>query len=63
MSDQKYDGMPILGVDLDGVCADFYGHMRTIAAEWMEKNQPMNEELRRLRAEAAALLKVKVNEP
>jgi 5'(3')-deoxyribonucleotidase len=37
MSDQKYDGMPILGVDLDGVCADFYGHMRTIAAEWMEK--------------------------
>ena len=24
----------ILGVDLDGVCADFYGAMRVIAAEW-----------------------------
>ena len=27
----------ILGVDLDGVCADFYGRMREIAAEWFEK--------------------------
>lgn len=25
----------IFGVDLDGVCADFYGKMREIAAEWM----------------------------
>ena len=27
----------IIGVDLDGVCADFYGRMREIAAEWLEK--------------------------
>jgi 5'(3')-deoxyribonucleotidase len=27
----------VLGVDLDGVCADFYGRMREIAAEWLEK--------------------------
>ncbi|MGE3807004.1 MAG: 5'-nucleotidase [Gemmataceae bacterium] len=26
----------IIGVDLDGVCADFYGRMREIAAEWLE---------------------------
>ena len=26
----------VLGVDLDGVCADFYGQMRKIAAEWFE---------------------------
>jgi beta-phosphoglucomutase-like phosphatase (HAD superfamily) len=26
----------IVGVDLDGVCADFYGRMREIAAEWFE---------------------------
>jgi beta-phosphoglucomutase-like phosphatase (HAD superfamily) len=26
----------IVGVDLDGVCADFYGRMRAIAAEWFE---------------------------
>lgn len=25
----------VLGVDLDGVCADFYGLMRQIAAEWL----------------------------
>ncbi len=25
----------ILGVDLDGVCADFYGGLRPIAAEWL----------------------------
>jgi 5'(3')-deoxyribonucleotidase len=30
------DGL-ILGVDLDGVCADFYGRMREIASEWFEK--------------------------
>lgn len=27
----------VIGVDLDGVCADFYGRMREIAAEWFEK--------------------------
>jgi 5'(3')-deoxyribonucleotidase len=27
----------VLGVDLDGVCADFYPRMREIAAEWFEK--------------------------
>jgi 5'(3')-deoxyribonucleotidase len=27
----------ILGVDLDGVCADFYARMREIAAEWFER--------------------------
>jgi len=27
----------VLGVDLDGVCADFYGRMRAIAAEWLER--------------------------
>lgn len=26
----------IIGVDLDGVCADFYGRMREITAEWFE---------------------------
>jgi len=31
----------ILGVDLDGVCADFYGRMREIAAEWFER--PIDE--------------------
>jgi 5'(3')-deoxyribonucleotidase len=28
---------PVLGVDLDGVCADFYGRIREIAAEWFER--------------------------
>ncbi len=34
------------------------------AVPWMEKNNPKNEELRRFRAEAAALLKIagKLNE-
>jgi len=27
----------VLGIDLDGVCADFYARMREIAAEWFEK--------------------------
>ncbi len=27
----------ILGVDLDGVVGDFYGAMRTIAAEWLDR--------------------------
>jgi len=27
---------PVIGVDLDGVCADFYSRMREIAAEWFE---------------------------
>lgn len=31
----------ILGVDLDGVCADFYEQMREIAAEWFER--PLDE--------------------
>ncbi len=26
----------VIGVDLDGVCADFYGRMRQIASEWFE---------------------------
>ena len=34
-------GQIVLGVDLDGVCADFYGRMREIAAEWFER--PINE--------------------
>jgi len=34
------DGL-ILGVDLDGVCADFYGRMREVAAEWFER--PLDE--------------------
>ena len=29
------------------------------AVQWMEKNQPNNEELRRFRAEAAGLLELK----
>ncbi|HEU0073842.1 MAG TPA: 5'-nucleotidase [Dehalococcoidia bacterium] len=35
MPDNTLDGL-ILGVDLDGVCADFYSRMREIAAEWFE---------------------------
>lgn len=35
MQDGPLKGL-ILGVDLDGVCADFYGRMREIAAEWFE---------------------------
>jgi 5'(3')-deoxyribonucleotidase len=31
----------VLGVDLDGVCADFYGRIREIGAEWFEK--PISE--------------------
>ncbi len=27
----------VIGVDLDGVCADFYSRMREIAAEWFER--------------------------
>jgi 5'(3')-deoxyribonucleotidase len=27
----------VIGVDLDGVCADFYGRLRQIAAEWFER--------------------------
>jgi 5'(3')-deoxyribonucleotidase len=29
-------GQIVLGVDLDGVCADFYGRMREVAAEFLE---------------------------
>ena len=31
----------VIGVDLDGVCADFYGRMREIASEWFER--PLEE--------------------
>ena len=37
MGDDKYSKL-VLGVDLDGVCADFYSQMREIAAEWLEKD-------------------------
>ncbi len=37
-SDQK---QVVLGVDLDGVCADFYVQMRAFAAEWFER--PIDE--------------------
>jgi 5'(3')-deoxyribonucleotidase len=30
------DGIIVLGIDLDGVCANFYARMREIAAEWFE---------------------------
>lgn len=30
------EGRVVLGVDLDGVCADFYQRMREITAEWFE---------------------------
>ena len=36
MGESPLEGL-IVGVDLDGVCADFYGRMREIAAEWFEK--------------------------
>jgi len=29
----------ILGIDLDGVCADFYGGIRCFAAEWLGKDE------------------------
>jgi 5'(3')-deoxyribonucleotidase len=31
----------IVGVDLDGVCSDFFGRMREVAAEWFER--PISE--------------------
>ena len=31
----------VLGLDLDGCCADFYGYMREVAAEW--KGVPVGE--------------------
>jgi 5'(3')-deoxyribonucleotidase len=31
----------VLGIDLDGVCADFYARMREVAAEWFER--PLDE--------------------
>src|SRR5437764_11533117 len=31
MADKQF----VLGVDLDGTCADFYGGLRPIAAEWL----------------------------
>src|SRR5690242_10376981 len=38
MAVEKYT-KSVLGVDLDGVCADFYRRMKTIAAEWLEKDE------------------------
>lgn len=32
---QMADGKFVFGVDLDGVCADFYGGLKPIAAEWL----------------------------
>jgi hypothetical protein len=32
------DGTIDFGIDLDGVCADFYARMREIAAEWFKVN-------------------------
>jgi 5'(3')-deoxyribonucleotidase len=37
MEDAKLKNL-IIGVDLDGVCADFLGRMREIAAEWLERD-------------------------
>src|SRR5438132_9154374 len=36
MGKNRLSGL-VLGVDLDGVCADFYSKMREIAAEWLER--------------------------
>ena len=33
MAEQRF----VLGLDLDGTCADFYGRMREIASEWTEQ--------------------------
>jgi len=30
------EGVVVLGIDLDGVCANFYARIREIAAEWFE---------------------------
>jgi 5'(3')-deoxyribonucleotidase len=41
MDDKRF----VLGVDLDGVCADFYGGLRPLAAEWLNvplKSLPAN---------------------
>jgi hypothetical protein len=35
--EKKLSGL-IVGVDLDGVCADFYAQMRKVAAEWFERS-------------------------
>ncbi len=35
MDTEKFSGL-IVGVDLDGVCSDFYTRFREIAAEWFE---------------------------
>ena len=36
MTEESLKGV-VLGVDLDGVCADFYAKMREVAAEWFER--------------------------
>jgi 5'(3')-deoxyribonucleotidase len=37
-SERSADIRFVLGLDLDGTCADFYGRMREIAAEWSGQN-------------------------
>jgi hypothetical protein len=36
-SDRPSKPQFVLGVDLDGACVDFYGKLREIAADWLDK--------------------------
>ena len=46
----------VLGVDLDGTCADFYGGLRPIAAEWLGVDPEMlRAELKRIRQQGYAV--------
>jgi hypothetical protein len=40
-ADRPSEPQFVLGVDLDGVCVDFYGKLRGIAADWLER--PIDE--------------------
>ncbi len=40
-ADRPSEPQFVLGVDLDGVCVDFYGKLREIAADWLER--PIDE--------------------
>ena len=40
-ADRPGDPRFVLGLDLDGVCVDFYAQLREIAADWLEK--PVDE--------------------
>jgi hypothetical protein len=40
-ADRPSEAQFVLGVDLDGVCVDFYGKLREIAADWLER--PVDE--------------------